>query len=485
MIDPTFAGLLNRPAGFTDRPLLWDDITQAWTSECEIADLSLKLASRLEHGEKRLAFILATNSKATLVGFLALVAAGHAVALIDPGLPEDRLAHLLACYQPDILLGSAPLSSLASTIAGNWVCSDPTVDVPATAIRQGGNEPARLHPDLGLLLLTSGTTGGAKFVRLSWKALVTNARQIAHSLAITSESVGVGHLPFHYSYGLSVVTSHLIAGARVALMIDSLTSESFWAKVKASEGTHFAGVPFHYTVLARLGFDMVPSTVNMFTQAGGGLDARIQAMVLAKVEASQSRFCVMYGQTEAAPRIACLPSELLLDKRGSVGVAMPASAISICGQDGAALPVGQTGHVVYEGPNVMLGYADSRTDLALGDLMKGRLETGDLGWMDEDGFLYLSGRVARFAKIAGLRLSLDDIETQLSLLGSIACVDLGEQIAVVFEGEIPEDAKAQAKTLALASKIPPTSFLVRRLAELPRKSNGKIDYALVKAALDV
>ncbi len=485
MIDRTFAGLLDRPAGFLDRPLLWDDVTGVWLSERRVADLSLALAAKLERTEKGLAFLFATNTSATLVGFLGLAAAGHAVALIDPTLPDDKLSNLLTRYQPEFLIGSEPLAGIGPVAAAEWALSDPTSETPAIAVRRARTGQPPLHPDLGALLLTSGTTGSAKFVRLSHTALAVNARQIAESLALTPNSVAIGHLPFHYSYGLSVATSHLVSGGRIAFINDTLTSESFWTKVKASDGTHFPGVPFHYSVLARLGFDRVPPSVDTFTQAGGHLDRRIQEMILTKANARGARVFVMYGQTEAAPRIACVPSDRLHQKLGSVGLAMPGGKLSIARPDGTSLPTGETGLVAYEGANVMLGYAESRSDLAQGDVMGGKLETGDLGWMDGEGFLYLSGRAARFAKIAGLRLSLDDIERQLASLGSVACVDLGDRIAAVFEGEIPQNAKAHTKALALANKIPPASFALRALAELPRKANGKIDYARVKGAIDV
>lgn len=490
MIDPTFAGLLDRAAEASERPLLWEDASGAWLSEARVVAHALALAGALKGREKRLAFLFASNTAATLVAFLALTAAGHAIALIDPTLPDDKVAPLMAAYQPELLIGGAGVSRLAEAEAGEWTCApvateDAALDGLCLARRTTLTGQPAPHPDLGLLLLTSGTTGSAKFVRLSHRAVVANARQIAQSLALTPQSVAIAHLPFHYSYGLSVVTSHLVSGGRIALLSDAITAESFWAKVKASGGTHFPGVPFHYAVLSRLGLDVVPPAVDTFTQAGGHLDARLQAVMLDKTSARNARFFVMYGQTEAAPRMACLPAERLGQKIGAVGLAMPGARFTIIGPDGTALPTGGAGLVVYEGPNVMLGYAETRADLTLSDTMAGRLETGDLGHLDAEGFLSLSGRAARFAKIAGLRLSLDDIERQLARLGPVACVDLGERIAAVFEGAIPPEAKAQAKALALASKIPPTSFVLRALPELPRKSSGKLDYAGVKGAMDV
>ena len=130
-----------------------------------------------------------------------------------------------------------------------------------------------------LLLSTSGTTGSQKYVRLSRDAIVANAGQIAEALAIDEHSIGIAHLPLHYSYGLSVVTSHLAAGGRVYLVNDSITSPSFWSKIANVGGSHFPGVPFHYAALARLGASLIPDSVKVFTQAGGALDPRIQAKI--------------------------------------------------------------------------------------------------------------------------------------------------------------------------------------------------------------
>ena len=213
----------------------------------------------------------------------------------------------------------------------------------------------------------------------------------------------------HYSYGLSVVTSHLTCGGKLCLINDSITSSSFWSKIGVS-GSHLPGVPFHYIALARLGLGLVPPSVKTFTQAGGALDLRIQTKMRDWAEQRGSQFFVMYGQTEAAPRMATLQHADHARKAGSVGVALAGGQFSILDDHGAPLPADAVGTVVYEGPNVMMGYATSRADLGAGDEMNGRLETGDLGRLDYDGFLYLTGRTKRFAKIAGYRLGLDEIE---------------------------------------------------------------------------
>jgi acyl-CoA synthetase (AMP-forming)/AMP-acid ligase II len=338
---------------------------------------------------------------------------------------------------------------------------------------------------LQLLLSTSGTTGSRKYVRLSRDAILANARQIAKALTVDERSVGIAHLPLHYSYGLSVVTSHLANGGRICIVDDSITSPSFWSKIGHAGGTHFPGVPFHYAALARLGLGLVPDSVNAFTQAGGALDPRIRAKIHDWATQRGGKFFVMYGQTEASPRMTTLQHDDFARKAGSVGVALAQGRLSIVDDQGMALPPDAVGTVVYEGPNVMLGYAMERSDLGKGDEMKGRLETGDLGRLDAEGFLYLTGRVKRFAKIAGYRLGLDEIEQELTVVCPVACLDLGEKIAVAHEQVQDAALKARVRALAESYKVPSSSFALRRVAQIPRGASGKIDYAKLKEALSV
>ena len=322
-------------------------------------------------------------------------------------------------------------------------------------------------------------------MRLSRDALVANARQIAGALAIDERSVGVAHLPLHYSYGLSIVTSHLMAGGRICLVNDSITSPSFWSKIGNAGGSHFPGVPFHYAALARLGTGLAPDLVKVFTQAGGALDLRIQRKIHEWAAQRGGQFFVMYGQTEASPRMTTLQHADFAEKSGSVGAALAGGRLSIVDDKGAALPADTIGTVVYEGPNVMLGYAMERSDLGKGDEMKGRLETGDLGRLDAEGFLYLTGRTKRFAKIAGYRLGLDEIEQELNPVCAVACLDLGEKIVVAHEQEFETALKSRIRELADTYKVPSSSFALRKIVQIPRAASGKIDYARLKDLVSV
>jgi acyl-coenzyme A synthetase/AMP-(fatty) acid ligase len=193
----------------------------------------------------------------------------------------------------------------------------------------------------------------------------------------------------------------------------------------------------------------------------------------------------MYGQTEAAPRMTTLQHTDFPRKIGSVGMALPGGKLTIVDEEGVPLAAGAIGSVVYEGPNVMLGYATSRADLHKGDELKGRLETGDLGCLDYEGFLYLTGRTKRFAKISGYRLGLDEIEKDLLAVCPVACLDLGDKIGVVHEQESEAALKARVREFAEIYKIPSSSFSLRKVERIPRGGSGKINYAELKEAIGV
>ncbi|MDR7275598.1 AMP-binding protein [Catenuloplanes atrovinosus] len=327
----------------------------------------------------------------------------------------------------------------------------------------------RVHPELALLLTTSGSTGDPKLVRLSRSAVLANAEQVAGSLGITGDDVAVTTLPLFYSYGLSVLHSHLLRGATVVLERTGIMQRTFWNAVRAHRVTSLAFVPYQYEMLRRLGFDPaeLPS-VRTITQAGGRLRTDLISDFAQRMAAVGGRMFVMYGQTEAAPRMATLPPDRLVDKLGSVGLAVPGGAFTV-----------EKGEVVYRGPNVMMGYAHSGADLAKGDELGGVLHTGDLGRLDDEGFLFLTGRITRMGKVFGVRINLDDVERHFP----VAAVAGDDRLHVFAEATSADEARRLRATIAEWLGTHFTGVDVRPIDALPLLPNGKTDYRALEASL--
>ncbi|CRK60887.1 Long-chain-fatty-acid--CoA ligase [Alloactinosynnema sp. L-07] len=403
---------------------------------------------------------------ASVLRYLGAWYAGRAVALLDPALDADLLVGLVERFQPAAVLN--PAGEAPAGYSADWVRES------------DGVAP---HPDLGVLLPTSGSTGNPKLVRLSRSAVLANAESIAEVLGIDADEVAPTSLPLHYSYGLSVLNSHLVRGATVVVEPTGVMGRPFWQAVEEHKITSLAGVPYHYEMLRRLRFDPAKyPSLRTLTQAGGKLRVELVTEFNAKMVAAGGRMFVMYGQTEAAPRMATVPAERLADKLGSAGPALPGGAFSVRTDDGTeTTEPGVTGEVLYRGPNVMMGYAESAAELADGDQCGGVLATGDLGHLDDDGYLFITGRLKRIGKVFGNRVSLDDIEQIVG--GTVAAVAAGDKVVVFIEGADRDTAKAAAKTLAERLHLHVTGFDVRSVDALPLLPSGKIDYRSLEADL--
>lgn len=407
--------------------------------------------------QKELVLLKCNNTIDAIAIYIAALNEGHAIMLISEDTNLELLESIVTSYKPKWLFGEVLFDGYERQTLGS---------VRKELLK------LQIHPNLAVLLSTSGTTGSQKFVRLSYENIQSNAESIVSYLQITTEERAVMNLPFSYSYGMSIVNSHLEAGASILLTEESVMSKTFWSFMEEKKATSFAGVPFTYQMLQRIGFlKMDLPHLKTLTQAGGSLNEKIVEKFGEYAKVHDSRFYVMYGQTEASPRISYIPPERLLEKPWSIGIAVPGGELSICQE---------TSELIYKGPNVMLGYAKSSKDLTKGDELKGILYTGDIATVDEEGYFTITGRLRRFIKLFGLRISLDEVERKLEseLQLPIACVGADDRLTVVLEEEAMEEVVRDC--LRHFYKLNKSSFRIVQINVIPRLPNGKTDYRTLK-----
>jgi acyl-CoA synthetase (AMP-forming)/AMP-acid ligase II len=410
---------------------------------------------------KSLGVLLAQNRYECLAAYLAALRNGStAVILLDASLHPALLKTFLEEYRPDWIFTmrvELEFAGYGPSVSGE----------PGLLVNEQPQE-MRIHPDLALLLSTSGSTGSPKLVRLTLQNLEANAVSITEYLGLTSKERPITSLPMPYSYGLSVMNSHLHAGAAIVLTEDGVLRREFWDVVDKYGCTSFAGVPYTYQLLLRAGLlAKKGASLKTLTQAGGRLEPEsISAMVkLAGVRGW--RFFVMYGQTEATARISYVPWEQLGGKIGSVGVPIP----------GGSLSIDETKEeLIYEGPNVMMGYAECRADLAKGDELHGVLRTGDQARRDGDGYYYITGRLKRFQKMFGKRFNLDHVEKILAGSFGTAVACYGRDDMLIAAVEDCADTLRASETICQIFDLPRTAVKVVAVAEMPQTANGKLNY---------
>jgi acyl-CoA synthetase (AMP-forming)/AMP-acid ligase II len=447
----------------------------------------LSCAQLCEAGQARLAhlttrglvMLFADMTLATIETYLGALSAGHAIALLDARMQSSFKAGLIDAYRPATVVGPPGLGLELNAAGVDLRCVSAGADVEV--FRPAVDGAVTLHADLAVLLATSGTTGAPKFVRLSRRNVEANADSIARYLGLNPEERAISSLPLHYSYGLSVLNSHLWAGGRFVLTGASLVQPPFWDAFQANGCTSLAGVPFSYQVLERIGFrTQSPRTLRTMTQAGGPLDQPVAAIYSRHLRERGGRFFVMYGQTEATARMAYVPPDRLLEKSGSAGVAIPGGRLLIDAGGGPSLVRGVTGEVVYQGANVMLGYAEGADDLDKGDELCGELRTGDLGYLDDHGYLFLVGRSKRIAKIHGVRVNLDDVERQLRQHGPAAALAGSDAIVAACAFGDEQHLRALARQVARQLGVNHKSIRLTRVDAIAVTTSGKTDYKRVE-----
>ncbi len=423
--------------------------------------------------ERSLIFILCSNRPASAAGYTACINHGIVPLLLDEKIDAGLLDHLIEVYRPAYLW--TPAGRLAEGL-GETVYEDEDYELRDRKEKA----PWPMHEDLALLINTSGSTGSPKLVRQTEKNLLANTRSIVEYLEMDETERAITCLPMNYVYGLSILNTHLYVGASIVMTNAAITGKSFWTLVKEREVTSFAGVPFSYQVLDKIGFmkKEYPS-LRYMTQAGGKLPVELHDKFSRFAAERGIRFIVMYGASEATARMGYLPAQYAVERCGSMGFAIPGGRFEIIDANDQVITEPDTaGELVYYGDNVTMGYAQKGEDLVLGDENCGRLRTGDVARFDADGFYYIVGRMKRFVKVFGKRIGLDELELILKThydTTEVACGGKDEEIHV-FVADPSIDTR---ELVAFASKkleINPRVFQVYEVEEIVKNNAGKTLY---------
>jgi len=437
--------------------------------------------------------LLLNNSTAYVSAYYGVLAAGGVVVALNTAAKAIDLSNWLAHCDASWMVLDARHPEAAAV--GDWCrgrvnmivvngaldAAHAWQDVLTTA---AAPDLVPVSPDaLAAIIYTSGTTGRPKGVMLSHGNLATNVESILAYLGLNDSDRILNVLPFYYSYGNSVLHTHLAVGGCVVIEDNLAYPHRVMQRLSAERATGFSGVPSTFALLlSRVKLeDYVLSSLRYFTQAGGPMPpANIERL---RKALPQVRLFVMYGQTEATARLSYLPPERLQDKLGSIGVAIPGVTLDVRTEQGVSAAPNEVGEIWAYGGNIMPGYwNDPEATRAV--LHEGWLRTGDMAYRDADGYFFIQGRKTEMIKSGAHRIHPKEIEeaiAELDGVGEVAVVGVPDEIlGQVIKAYIlpkpgvtldPLQVKAHCHKRLASYKIPKS---VEFVTELPKTASGKV-----------
>jgi len=449
--------------------------------------------------------LVSENSFFWVSAYLGILSAGMVCVPLPPTLPSDDLQKILEATEPRFafLEGKFATKNVAQFGSLLVVTDDHLSGLPSTLQSLSFSSlPAHVAPtsvtlptvyadDLAALMFTSGSTGTPRGVMVSHGNIIANTKSIIQYMGLTERDRIMTVLPFYYCFGTSLLHTHLWVGGSLVIDPRFMYPEKVVQRMRETQCTGFAGVPSHYQILLRrsslrnMGFPHL----RYVQQAGGHLAPAFIRELRDLLPTTQ--IFIMYGQTEATARLSYLPPELLDRKLGSIGKGVPGVKLCVINESGQEVAPGEVGEIVAEGKNVARGYWRDPQESAA-SFRDGRLHTGDLATVDQDGFIYVVDRARDFIKCGGRRVSCRQLEEQM-----LACDALLEAAVV----GIQDDTLGEAVKVFIVPRDHDSNLLSERLREfcknriplqlnpreivvldaLPKNSAGKV----MKSALKI
>ena len=466
--------------------------------------------------------ILYENSIEYVMLFFAVLRAGYVAVPLDSSLKSEKLRFVIEdcqarglCIQakfakhlPDIVKEESPVKFIIAdgeVDSGHAAAETETlpnilkqvdessfeeliagIDIVAPLEHLTYDTMPTCPDDLAAIFYTSGSTGVPKGVMLSHRNLISNTVATVEYLRLANDDSVIMILPFYYIYGNSLLLTHMMVGGRVVIDNRFAFPQVILQTMLKERVTGFSGVPSNFMILLNNAnfCSQGLGELRYLTQAGGAMAPEIIRKVMTAFPDKQ--IFIMYGQTEASPRVSYLPPERLAEKVGSIGIPVPGVTITVADKNGWEVPIGEVGEITVSGDCVMLGYWNQPEEESQ-VLRDGLLLTGDLARRDREGYLYIVSRKKDIIKAGGNRVSAKEIEERLLENGKVeeaAVIGvpdsvLGEAIkaVVVLRDGVTADEKElqdHCRAALAAHKVPK---YVRFIDVLPKYASGKINKA--------
>ncbi len=385
-------------------------------------------------GTGRHIVLMSVNNLFFIKLYLAIIKSGNICIPLDPGIEKVNYRYIHELTNPVMIFLTREVERrLELNSELTWfpdtLPAPPEIYIPDAPGSDFDRERC------AEIIFTSGSTGKPKGVMISHKNLIANTSSIVEYLQLTSDDRMLVVLPFYYCYGLSLFHTHLRVGGSIVFNNSFIFLGGVLKSLVDYKCTGFAGVPSHFQILLRKS-DSFKQTkfpdLKYVTQAGGKLaPIFIDEFRVAHPEV---RFVVMYGQTEATARLSWLPPEVYDRRKGSMGKGIPGVDLRVVDEHSEQIKPGETGEVIARGDNIMMGYfADEEG--TRNAIRNGWLYTGDLGTVDEDGYIYLTARSKEIIKVRGKRISPKEIEAVILALPEVIDCTI-EGVEDEIEGEM-------------------------------------------------
>lgn len=421
--------------------------------------------------KKNLILFCGGNDAISILYYLSFLINKQAVILFDKDCEKEKINYLINKFNPDYIFKKNSFK----------IESYDTISEDKEYIFLKNNSPTKtvINKNLAILLSTSGSLKESKFVKLSYENIFENSISISKYLKLKNNDLSITSLPLYYSYGLSVLHSHIFFNRKIVCNNYSLLQKEFWQMLTKYKITNLSFVPFNFEILDRIGIDRFDlSSLKFLTVAGGKLSENLTKKFCNIFKKKKINFYSMYGQTEASPRISYINLKNLLKKPNSCGRAIPGGVIKINKADEKGV-----GEIVYKGKNIFKGYAQNRLDCLIIENIK-QLYTGDIGHIDKDGDLFILGRKKRDIKVYGIRINLDILENSLKKNNfKIICHKYKDKLAILYEN-INFDKKEFLNSLNKLTALKEKDLQFEKVDQFPRLNNDKIDYKVLNKILD-